>query len=269
MLILLTRLAAATVSSSCTFCVNQSSHQSVSFDLSALPLATFGDESSNIYTTSPCGCAASDVCPGDCSPVVQKDFACRGLGSLNTARISVANPSLGFNITMMGSNDPPCGQAPANPDGKRRLVYQFVCDKSVPANNPPEKVVLESPTCTYNVLWRSLSACTAKIGAAGACKATAPPAPAPIPCTTCLPKWKPTYDMKRSTVLMTCNNTGMHSVAEAVKYGVVVYDWSNAKQLWANAHPMNDDELLTKQAEMVLAADPGVRGYAPRVWVYR
>ena len=47
------------------------------------------------------------------------------------------------------------------------------------------------------------------------------------------------------------------------------YDWSNAKQLWANTKPMNDEELLTKQAEMVLAADPGHKGYAPRVWVYR
>ena len=32
---------------------------------------------------------------------------------------------------------------------------------------------------------------------------------------------------------------------------------------------MNSEELLTKQAEMVLAADPGLEGYAPRVWVYR
>ena len=75
--------------------------------------------------------------------------------------------------------------------------------------------------------------------------------------------------MKRSTVLYTCNNTGMHDVSHAIKYGTVVYDWSNAKQLWANAHPMNSQELIVKQAEMVLAADPGVEGYNPRVWAYR
>lgn len=84
-----------------------------------------------------------------------------------------------------------------------------------------------------------------------------------------VPSWKPTWDMKRSTFLYTCNNSGMHSVSEAVKYGVVAYDWSNAKQLWANAKPMTDEELLTKQAEMVLAADPGIPGEQPRVWVYR
>jgi hypothetical protein len=61
----------------------------------------------------------------------------------------------------------------------------------------------------------------------------------------------------------------MHDVSHAVKYGTVVYDWSNAKQLWANAHPMNSEELITKQAEMVLAADPGVSGEQPRVWAYR
>ena len=75
--------------------------------------------------------------------------------------------------------------------------------------------------------------------------------------------------MKRSTVLYTCNNTGMHDVSHAIKYGTVVYDWSNAKQIWANAHPMTSQELITVQAEAVLAADPGVEGYNPRVWAYR
>jgi len=75
--------------------------------------------------------------------------------------------------------------------------------------------------------------------------------------------------MKRSTVLYTCNNTGFHDVSHAVQYGTVVYDWSNAKLLWANHHPMNSEELITEQAELVLAADPGVEGYSPRVWTYR
>ena len=68
---------------------------------------------------------------------------------------------------------------------------------------------------------------------------------------------------------MPCNNSGMFDPKFGGRFGAVSYDWSNAKQLWANTHPMNDDELLTKQALMVLAADPGHPGYAPRVWVYR
>ena len=58
-------------------------------------------------------------------------------------------------------------------------------------------------------------------------------------------------------------------MSHAIKFGIVVYDWSNAKALWANAHPMNSQELLTKNAKAVLAAEPGVPGEAPRVWVYR
>ena len=56
-----------------------------------------------------------------------------------------------------------------------------------------------------------------------------------------------------------------------LQYGVVVYDWSNAKDIWANAHPMryhprtfypvcgtltlnlSSEELITLQAEMVYA----------------
>ena len=41
---------------------------------------------------------------------------------------------------------------------------------------------------------------------------------------------RPTWDMKRSTVLYTCNNTGMHDVQHAVEYGTVVYDWSTRAQ---------------------------------------
>lgn len=85
----------------------------------------------------------------------------------------------------------------------------------------------------------------------------------------CLPSWKPTWDMYRSTFLYVCNTSGLHNVDEAVRFGTVVYDWSNAKALWANAHPMDSQALLTKQAEAVLARDPGIPGQAPRVWVYR
>ena len=75
--------------------------------------------------------------------------------------------------------------------------------------------------------------------------------------------------MSRSTILYTCNASGLHNVSEAVRYGVVSYDWSNAKALWANAQPMDADDMLTKQAELVMAADPGIAGEQPRVWLYR
>lgn len=70
-------------------------------------------------------------------------------------------------------------------------------------------------------------------------------------------------------MLYTCNHSGYHNASYAATFGVVSYDWSNAKDVWAQAHPMNCEESLTKQAEMVLAEDPGIVGEQPRVWVYR
>jgi hypothetical protein len=68
-----------------------------------------------------------------------------------------------------------------------------------------------------------------------------------------LPKWTPTWDMRSSTMLYTCNHSGFHNASYAAQFGVVSYDWSNAKQSWAQDHPMTCEEALTKQAEMVLA----------------
>jgi hypothetical protein len=87
-----------------------------------------------------------------------------------------------------------------------------------------------------------------------------------------LPRWKPTYSpFWRSTIVMPCNTSGVSAegVEQATRYGVAMLDSSNAKDEWANARPMSAQELLTKQAELVLAAEPGIPGEQPRVWVYR
>ena len=41
----------------------------------------------------------------------------------------------------------------------------------------------------------------------------------------CLPKWKPTWSMARSTILYVDQPNGFHNVSEAVRWGVVAYDW--------------------------------------------
>ena len=253
---------------SCSFCVNASG-RSVTYDLASLPAGTFDSAPSGSYhehyhISSPCAVARPDSCMGPLwSPVTQD---CRGLGSLDSVLINVSDPTAGFNLTLRdGSNVPPCGPPPGN----RTLIFRFVCSRMVNTSNSPDPIVVEHPSCTYTVTWHHPSACTPTFGRAGGCAAAAPPAPPAEPCEFCLPTWKPTWNMYRSTVLYTCNNSGLHDVAHATAFGVVVYDWSNAKALWANAHPMNSEELLTRNAEAVLAADPGVPGEAPRVWVYR
>ena len=77
-----------------------------------------------------------------------------------------------------------------------------------------------------------LAVCTVVAAAAttyDGCKIGWDPYEFTLPNSTCLPAWKPTWGMRNSTVLYTCNNTGLHSVAHANQFGVVVYDWSNAK----------------------------------------
>jgi hypothetical protein len=265
----------------CSFCGTDPAGASHTFDLTSLPAQTFVLNDSRplvglqYQVTSPCGCVlgkSAAMGPNGtcgCTPMI---FDTRGCGSL-AANVTVrgAGPS-GFTLTVSGGYiNPPL------PRG-RNAVYHFVCDRTVGLDNGPDPVATEGPTGFYNVVWRTPAACISYNKTKCAPPPTAPPAPPgpciqPAPCmlgsTDCLPSWKPTWHMRNSTVLYTCNNTGMHNVTHANQFGVVVYDWSNAKAIWANAHPMSSQELITKQAEMVYAQDPGLPGYVPRVWAYR
>ena len=46
------------------------------------------------------------------------------------------------------------------------------------------------------------------------------------------PTWPPTYDMKASTLFMPCNYSGFLDPSISAKWGVVDFDWSNAKGAW-------------------------------------
>ena len=81
------------------------------------------------------------------------------------------------------------------------------------------------------------------------------------------PKWPVTYQMNSSTIVQPCNETGYfndYSLSQLAKFGIVSIDWSNAKQLWSNAAPMDCQERLLQQAKAIKALNP--KTY---VWVYR
>ena len=228
---------------SCSFCAADAAGAARTFDLSALPSSTFvlGPNGSSspgsalapvqYSIAAPCGTAlpsaahaGGPVCHprGPAFPAVQAVETtrgmglCEGLGSLTNA--SVALVEGGFDVALRGGST--SGRCP----GGRTIVYHMRCDMAVrAADSRPDLTLGEAPNCTFHVTWRTASACTAAAVKAGC--APPPPAPPPAVCTGCLPPWRPTWDMRRSTVLMTCNDTGMHSVAEAVKFGTVVYDW--------------------------------------------
>jgi hypothetical protein len=80
---------------------------------------------------------------------------------------------------------------------------------------------------------------------------------------------KQTWQMNLSTIIMPCNDTGFTDPQSTLGWGIVDFDWSNAKgtgaaEGWAKHQPMDDEEMLFKQVQMTAAATPGTT-----VWVYR
>jgi hypothetical protein len=84
-----------------------------------------------------------------------------------------------------------------------------------------------------------------------------------LPPTT--PPWPPTYNMSLSTLTMAVNGSGWSSPERGAQFGIVSYDWSNAKAQWAAATPMDCEERLLEQAQMTKARS----GNASKVFVYR
>lgn len=66
-----------------------------------------------------------------------------------------------------------------------------------------------------------------------------------------LPAFPITYNMSRSTIAMACNYTGLLNLTVLGKFGLIDIDWSNGKELWANAHPMDAEETMSKQARIL------------------
>lgn len=222
-------LRASAVTGRCKFCGTDAAHKAHTFDLSTLPNGSFtlndARGSGTYQVASPCGCAAVGVTARGMKCTCMTQGTMRGLGDID-AEVTVAVGSGGFNVTVAGGdNDPPM------PSG-RNAVYHFVCDKDVPPSHQPDPTVTEQPAGFYNVIWRHPSACTSS-PAPTTCPPPPPipplpppppPPPPPIPCaggSECLPSWKPTWHMKNSTVLYTCNNSGMHDVHHANQFGIV------------------------------------------------
>eukprot|EP00466_Bigelowiella_natans_P011392 jgi/Bigna1/78316/fgenesh1_pg.54_\ len=78
------------------------------------------------------------------------------------------------------------------------------------------------------------------------------------------PPWPPTFNMSLSTLTMQCNSSGWSSPERGAAFGIVSYDWSNAKAQWAAQKPMDCEERLVAQATMTKTVNP-----AAKVFVYR
>lgn len=186
--------------------------------------------STSSCTAPHCNCDATVLAEGACTTTLE----CTRAGSYNCTSDSRCHS---FSVRSDCSTK---GTASA----VRWMSHREGCNKTVPNTQWVTYSSLNGPPC--------------------------PPTPTLAPTIPpLLPKWKPTWDMMRSTMLYTCNHSGFHNATYAAQFGVVSYDWSNAKEVWAQAHPMTCEEMLTEQAELVLALDAGIPGEQPRVWVYR
>ena len=50
-----------------------------------------------------------------------------------------------------------------------------------------------------------------------------------------LPKWEPTWDVGQSTIIQPCHSAGLMPVDTTKGWGLVSFDWSNAKEQWSQA----------------------------------
>ena len=58
--------------------------------------------------------------------------------------------------------------------------------------------------------------------------------------------------------------SGFTAPSTTTGWGLISFDWSNAKEIWAKVKPMDCEELLLAQANLTRLAAPNTR-----VFVYR
>ena len=82
------------------------------------------------------------------------------------------------------------------------------------------------------------------------------------------PKWKPSWSMKDSTIMMPCNYTGPLKTETYSGWGLVDFDWSNNKANWIKSRPMDDDQALFEQVQVGKKASPNTKFFIYRNSVY-
>jgi len=69
-------------------------------------------------------------------------------------------------------------------------------------------------------------------------------------------RWDPEWKLSKSTWFMPCNYSGWFDLDYASKFGLIDFDWSNAKQLWANSKPMDCEERMLNQVKRLKQVNP-------------
>jgi hypothetical protein len=79
-----------------------------------------------------------------------------------------------------------------------------------------------------------------------------------------VPTWTPTWDLARSTAIQPCNASGWYDPGYAAKWGLVSFDWSNAKKDWLAVSPPDCEERLVEQCKKIKTINPHVKCFVYR-----
>ena len=77
------------------------------------------------------------------------------------------------------------------------------------------------------------------------------------------PAWPPTYKMSESTLIQPCWTNGTYAPSFA-QWGIVDYDWSESKDLWSAAKPMDCEETMIAKVHELQRLNP-----SGKAWLYR
>jgi hypothetical protein len=78
------------------------------------------------------------------------------------------------------------------------------------------------------------------------------------------PRRRDPRSRRRSRPPLSPSPTGFTDPASTKGWGIIDFDWSNSKALWATHKPMDDEEMLFQQVVTTTSASPGTTGESPR-----
>ena len=165
--------------------------------------------------------------------------------------------------------------------GKDSITLLMVGGAMRPTKVSPSPKAKGAPPCTYleDLGWCKFPYCGFSAPPSWPpfkpdtpAKPTHPPHSAPVaiscgvdhskPCP--VPTWEPTWDLARSTAIQPCNDTGWYDPQFASKWGLVSFDWSNAKADWLAVTPHDCEERLVEQCKKIKTINPNVKCFVYR-----
>ena len=78
------------------------------------------------------------------------------------------------------------------------------------------------------------------------------------------PQWPQSWAVKNSLQIYACNYSGWLDADLISKFSLVALDWSTGKELWANEHTMDAEQLMVDQVAKILERRPDTIAFVYR-----